>query len=437
MNKPEQATPPPVKADKGKRTKARIHRKPLPLGIMLAIGGGLILIAIVIVFVLQATAPEPPTKEPVIFRPAVEVKVVEPGTHRLKVKTQGQVLPRTQTNLVAEVSGRLLEVSPSMEEGGAFREGDLLFRIDPRDYEARLTAAQADLARAEAELTREKAEAEQALRDWEALGNGGQPSDLVLRKPQMAQAQASLESARAAVLKAETDLERTRITAPYHGRSLKKDAEVGGFVNNFSGLLGTIFATDYAEVRLPLSDQQLAKLDSSLLMSGEGAIENGPEVILSARTAGQLRQWKARIARMEAAVDSTSRLYYAVARVERPYSTEVHSSPLMVGLFVDADIEGRVTEGTFEIPRIALHPNNMVYIIDGDNRLEKRTVQVLADLGDRIIVQEGLQAGEKICMTPLSSPSDGMEVTITQSGTSSLDNPSELQVAGPETGTDP
>jgi RND family efflux transporter MFP subunit len=430
-------TPTPSSLPGPQPAKKRIKRQPMSIGMLLAIGGVLVLIAIVTMVILKATAPEPPTKEPVIFRPTVEIKVAEPGTHRLRVKTQGQVLPRTQTNLVAEVSGRLLEVSPSMEEGGAFQKGDLLFRIDPRDYEASLTAAQAELARAEASLTREKAEAEQAQRDWEALGNGGEPSDLVLRKPQMAQAMAALESARAAVQKAQTDLERTRITAPYHGRSLKKEAEVGGFVNNFSGQLGTIFATDYAEVRLPLSDQQLAKLDYSLLTAEQGMIENGPQVVLSTRTAGQPREWKGRITRMEAAVDATSRLYYAVARVDQPYSTDLHPSPLMIGLFVDANIEGREAADTFEIPRVALHPNNIVHIINDENRLEKRTVRVLADLGNRIIIDEGLKKGERICMTLLNAPVDGMEVTINESGKPGLNNSSEVQVAGPDTEREP
>ncbi len=412
----------------------RVKRLQISLPLLLAVAAGLVVTAVIIVIALIATAPEPPAKQPVVFRPTVEVKIAETGSHRLAVKTQGQVLAGTQTNLVAEVSGRLIEVSPAMEEGGAFKKGDLLFRIDPRDYEAAFSAAKAELARSEANLTREQAEAEQARRDWETLGNGGEPSDLVLRKPQLAQSLATLESARAAVQKAETDLERTRITAPYDGRSLRKDAEIGGYVNNFSGQLGTIISTNYAEIRLPLSDRQLAKLDSALLTAEQGMIGDGPEVLLSTRVGAELRQWKGRITRMEAVVDATSRLYYAVARVDRPYSTEVHESPLMIGLLVDAEIEGREVNDMVEIPRAALHPNNIVHVIDDKNLLEKRPVQVLADLGDRIILSEGLQSGERICMTPLNSPMNGIEVTVANNGNDTAGNTAALPltVANPE-----
>jgi len=426
--------PPPDRtpqADPAPHKKAKRMRKSPPRLILIFVALGIIVLVIAIVAVMKATAPSPPTKEPVTFIPSVEVKKLQSGNHRLEVNTQGEVAPRTQTNLVAEVSGQVIEVSPSMEPGGAFKKGDVLFQIDPRNYEAALIAAEADLARAKADLTRQQAESEQAQRDWETLGNGGTPSALVLREPQLAQARAALSSAQAAVQKARTDLERTSITAPYDGRSLIKNAEIGGFVNNFSGQLGTIFATDYAEVRLPLSDAQLAKLDSTLLQSGSGIIDNGPDVTLSGKTAGVERSWQARITRMEAAVDATSRLYYAIARVDRPYSPELHESPLLIGLFVNARISGRIAENTIAIPRVALHPNDRVHVVTRNNQLDIRPVKVAADLGDRIIIESGLQSGDLICITPLNSPYSGMDVSLTEAGPE-IPEAGPTQIGGPE-----
>ncbi|MEO0454015.1 MAG: efflux RND transporter periplasmic adaptor subunit [Verrucomicrobiota bacterium] len=405
----------------------KVRRKILsPLQILL-ISLGIVAIAVCVIIVMVALSPEPPVKEVTQYRPTVEVVRVESKDHVLEVKTQGTVSPRTQTDLAAEVPGRLIERSDSMEPGSSFKKGDVLFRIDPRDYEAALATAKADVARAEANLATELAQAQQAKSDWEIIGEG-EPSDLVLRKPQLAQAQANLDGAIAAAGKAQIDLDRTYIRAPYDGRTLTKIGDVGQFINNFAPDLGTVFATDYAEVRLPLSSEQLQHLDLMKLTDAGKSIQPKTKVILTADLAGQERTWEAEVSRMEATVDSRTRLFYLIARVQRPYDLEFHEAPLVMGLFVNARIIGRVAASTFELPRRALYPNDLVHVITPEETLELRQVAVLADMGDRIIIESGLEDGERISVTPITTPVNGMKVQV-ESAPGLLPETESLEIA--------
>lgn len=377
---------------------------------------GLILImiaaAVGINVLLKATAPKP--KEEAVTRavPGVRVQSINKTTHRLQVQTQGVVEPRTQTTLVAEVSGRIIEVSSAMEPGAFFDKGDLLLKMDPRDYQTALTDAIAGVARAEADYATEKAEAEQARLDWKRLGRSGEPSSLLLRLPQLARAEANLASAKAAVQKAYNDLERTEIRAPYAGRSREKLAEIGQFAN-VGTQLGRIFATDYVEIRLPISDKQLGKLDPAVLKYRDSEWEAGPAVTLVGDVAGKARTWQGRLTRLEGVVDEQTRFYYAVVRVDDPYGTRSDREiPLTVGMFVDAVIEGQEAENVAVIPRSALHPGNRVFVVDEKDRLSIRTVMVISTDEKEAVIQEGLSAGERLITSPMAAPVEGMTVSV-------------------------
>jgi len=398
-------------ASKPKKLPVSTRKQVSPLLLIFSILG-VLSAAVVLVVVMKATAPKP--KEEAVEKPipSVRIKNVTSRSTDLQVATQGTVAPRTQTTLVAEVSGRILDVTPAMEAGAFFKKGDLLLRIDPRDYETALTNALAEVARAEADYAMEKAEAEQARLDWERMGKQGEPSDLLLRLPQLARAEAALSSARAAVEKARHDLERTRITAPYDGRSREKMAEVGQFAN-VGTQLGRIFATDYVEIRLPLSDDELGKLDPGLLKYRDEAWENGPKVIFTGDVAGKEQQWEGRITRLEGVVDEKSRFYYAVARVDDPYGTRIDRDiPLTVGMFVDALIEGRRVSDVAVLPRSALHPGDNVYLVDADNRLQIRTVKVISANDNEVVIRDGLGTGDRVAITPLAKPVDGMKLAV-------------------------
>lgn len=380
---------------------------------------------------LFALMPEPDKKPPETPVPLLEAIRVQPESLQLTVHSQGTVLPRTETMLVSEVTGQIIEVSPNLHAGGFFEKGEVLAQVDPADYEAALAARRAELAQAKLALAQEEAAAEQARRDWDRLGEG-EPSDLTLRKPQLEQARAAVASAEAAVAKAERDLAKTRIRAPYDGRVLEKLADLGQFVMGGAGSgIARIYGTDFAEVRLPLTDNKLAYLelpmDRSFAADGNQEGTAFPQVRLQGRVAGDTHTWEGRIDRMEGTVDPTSRQRFAVGLVQNPYGGD--GPPLKRGMYVEAEIEGKRIEDAYELPRYALRANGAVYVIRpleeqpaGANgefaskpeaTLHKVSVDVIQTTPNKAIVR-GLVPGALVCISPVNLFIEGMKVRYEQ-----------------------
>ena len=338
------------------------------------------------------------------------------------VTTQGEVAPRTETTLISEVSGQIIEVSPSFVSGGFFHAGELLVRIDPRIYDARVKRARANVASARTQVATENAMAGYALEDWHRLqelqadddwqqehaGHGHTreaPSELVLRKPQLAAALAQLESAEAELVEAEGDLERTSIRAPYSGMVREKLADVGQYVRVGDRLAG-VFAVDYAEVRLPLTQADLQFLD---LPRTTGATP--VPVTLTARVAGADQRWDGAVTRTEGIFDNRTRVLYAVAQVQDPYGIDnARPEPLRIGTFVNAEVQGRNAGALFAVPRHALYKGTTVWLVDEDNRLQAAEIGIVRADTDTVYVDGGLEAGDRICITPMEQPLPGMPV---------------------------
>lgn len=376
----------------------------LPLGILAA---GAMLMGLMIKF-----RRPPETVPPQVSLPLVRVMRLTPTNHQFVVRSQGTVAPRTEIDLVAEVTGRVLAVAPSFRTGGFFEAGEVLVQLDPKDYELALTRAQATLAQAQAALAREEAEAQAAREEWERWGQQrGEPSPLLLREPQLAQARAAVESARAGVLTAQRDLERCRVAAPFEGRVRTQRTDVGQFVNR-GQVLGRIYAVDYAEVRLPLPLDDLAYLD---LPIAEGQGENpspGPPVVLSARVAGRVFEWTGRIVRTEGEIDPRTRMLHAVARVDHPYAQAGERPPLAVGLFVHAAIQGRRVEQVYRAPRKAFRADRGLVVVNRESRLRLQPVEVLRWEMDHVVFRHAFEPGDRICITPLEVVTDGMQVRV-------------------------
>ena len=429
----------------------------LPLAVVAA--------GVLVAVVLVKAAPEAATQEPSVPPPLVRVIEVAPRDVALDVTSQGNVEPRTEATLVAQVSGQIVEVAPSFAAGGAFGRGDVLVRIDPADYRLALAQAEARVAQAATALAREQAEARVAREEWQALqrdgGEGDPPSEpdpLVLHEPQLAEARASVASAEAQLEQARLNLERTAVTAPFAGRVRETMADVGQSVTA-GAALGRIFATDYAEVELPIPVAELAYLDVDLT----GAMADGPPVSLSASLGGARHTWPARIVRTAGAIEPSTRMLGLVARVDRPLDPGRRSerrdpgdeagtaAALPMGLFVDATIAGRRAEGVYVLPRAAMREGGRqpepgktaslegtagwVLVAEaadrpsdapgasgeaggdgsGDEttRLRFRRVEVLRLDGDRAIVSGGLAPGERVAISPLDTPVDGMAVRLT------------------------
>lgn len=356
---------------------------------------------------------------------AVMVDVIQAERRSLNfvVNTQGTVAPSTETILVSEVSGKVSSVSAAFVAGGFFRAGEVLLQIDPSDYQTALKRAEAALASRQARLADEQARSDQALRDWRNLGRTGEPSELVLRKPQLQDARANVSAAEADVQKARRDLQRTRITVPYDGLVTEKGVDIGQFVAPGTPL-GVTFSVDTAEVRLPISVNDVAYLELPSVMEASG--KSFPQVELTAEEGNSIRRWQARIIRTEGVVDTNSRMIYAVAEITDPYGVLGISEQdeLKVGTFVRAGIEGIAVEDMIVLPRYAMQNDTTVLIVNDKNLLEIRPVRIARAEPRVVYIDSGLSGGERVITTNLDAPIPGMKLAIEDTTT---------QLAGEET----
>lgn len=375
---------------------------------------GIIAGGIGLIMVMGSLRPKIEPKEVALAPPAVFFATVDPKPATLTVYAQGEVRPRTDINLTAEVSGRIERTSEHFVAGGAFKKGELLVKIEDPKYRVAVAAAKSRMAQAEELLRREEAEADLAQKDYEALGRGAEASDLTLRKPQLAQARAAFEAAKADYDSARLDLKRTELSAPFDGRVRERLAGEGQFIAP-GAAIGRIFSTDVAEIRLPLTDNDLAKLGISLAFV-ETPENPGPKVTLSSTIGGEHHEWVARIARTDGAIDPSTRQISAIAVVEDPYGKGADGGmPLAMGLFVDAVIEGRAIERAIVLPRTALFGRNTVYVIGAEDRISAREVIIIAADKDTITLGGGLESGERVITSPLRGAKDGDKVTPTES----------------------
>lgn len=324
----------------------------------------------------------------------------------MTVTAYGEVVPKTESGLVAEVAGRVVSVAPAMVSGGFFNRGDVLVEIERIDYETALGQARANLASVQSDLS--NAEREHArlreLAERESLSE----SLLDDARNRLSIARASFHEAELRVASAERDLKRTSLVAPYDGRVRTERVDAGQFVNRGESI-ATLYSIDFAEVRLPVHDDDLAFLPITLGRQADPA-RSGPAAVLKARFSGALRSWPARIVRTEGELDPRTRMVNLIAQVEAPYNQAGRTPPLTVGLFVEAEIEGHVVENVVVLPRSALWTGTRVYLVNADNRLVFRDVEVLRVMDETAYLLGGIEEGETICLSRLESPVEGQLV---------------------------
>lgn len=373
-----------------------------------------VLAACLAAFVVLATAPEVKRGTPEALLPAIRVMTPNPQDVLLKIRSQGTVMPRTESTLVPEVSGPVTWVSPALVSGGFFEPDEPLIRIDARDYQTAVARARAEVARAQGES--EHATSELKRQEGLARKNATSSSHLSAANRAARVASANLEAAWAALYQAERDLERCVLRAPFKGRVRDENVDIGQFISR--GMpVATLYATDFAEIRLPLADAELAYLDLDRLESDP---DSGPDVTLHARFAGEPHSWQGQIVRTEGEIDSRSRMIHVVARVEDPYGRnqagekEGADSPLAVGLFVQADITGDLAEQVLVVPRSSIRDGERLVVVDDEDRLHLREVEILRIDQEDVILRAPLRAGERIGTSSLQWIVEGMQVVPVQ-----------------------
>jgi len=373
----------------------------------------IIAIGLIGAFVMIKSRPKIQAKPVTFPAPLVRASIIKLQNFQLTVKSQGTVSPRTESELFSQVSGQVIEVSPQFAPGGFFERGEVLVKADPRDYELALSRWKAQIAQAELRLAQEEEEASIAQEEWKRLGKKEQANPLVLREPQLAEAKASLEGAQASLKQAELNLQRTQIRAPFNGRVRSKKVDLGQYVSP-GVALATIYAVDYAEVRLPVPDNEMGYLDCCLDYRSKNPATLNIDVTLKANYAGRDYRWSGKIVRVEGEIDPLSHMITLVARVEDPYGRDQRSDrpPLAVGLFVEAEIKGKLVRDVVVIPRSALRGTESVLMIDDENKLHFRIVEVLRKDSETVIISSGLEQGERICISPLEAVVEGMKVRV-------------------------
>ncbi|WP_299796068.1 efflux RND transporter periplasmic adaptor subunit [uncultured Shewanella sp.] len=386
-----------------------ILRRSSPLLILFVFIGGAAL--------LISTKEAPEQKEEQVPLPIIDVLSVKQQTVSLNLPSYGVVTPKNKTQLVTEVQGRLLTISPNFVAGGVVKKGEQLAVIEPSDYEADLMQAQASLAQAKAALEEEIARGEVAKKDWAGY-DGGLPPELGLRLPQLKKEQANVKFAQAALARAQRNLERTIIRAPFEGIIKSRNVDLGQYVTLGTNL-GELYDTRIAEIRLPLANNDLAYLES---------VDNpDTQVTLSASLAGKSVTWTGNIIRSEGVIDAENRMVYLVAEIKDPYLREGRIEgqlPLKYGTFVTAVIKGRTVEGIVKLPRHIVR-NGQVIVVSEDNVIELREVNVVRTDIDSVYIKGSLNDGERISLTKLNNITDGQLVKILgeadNSGTDTLD----------------
>ncbi len=353
----------------------------------------------------------------------VEVMTIQPQQYQVELNSFGTVRPRTQSALVAQVSGQIKSISDNFRDGGFFEAGEILVQLDDRDYRADLDIARATLSEAKQLLLEEQARADIASEDWnrykslpeeQRLNNANTPNALLLRGPQVEAAKARVLSAQAQLSKAELAVERSAIIAPYAGRILNKSVDIGQVVGT-NTTLASIFAVDFVEIRLPLNNSDLALIDlpeefrSSL---PDTSIINQAEVSFSSEL--NLEQvWRGRIVRTESAIDAASQQLYVVAQIDDPYGLNQakSSASVKIGQYVTAKIKGKLLNNAIVIPNSAIYQGSYVYIVE-EGVLKRRDVTTRWQNETDAVITDGLALGDKLVTTALGQISSGTPVSV-------------------------
>lgn len=362
----------------------------------------IILIGSFFAFIISVSSPKPqkgielPKPTPVFY------EVITKKDISLKILTNGEVKPLNEINLISQVSGQIVEAADEFVDGGIIKAGSPLVWIDDRDYKLAVISAESRVAQASKLLEREIAESELAKNDWEELGLG-EASPLTLRIPQLKEAEAAEKAALADLEKAKLNLERTVVKLPFQGIIRQKKTGVGQFVGTGS-ILATAFSTEEVLIALPLTDTELSYLGLPLAYEEERPF-SGPKVNFFSLVSNKNSEWEGRIVRTAGSIDPLTRLVYVYAEVINPYQ---QSPPLAIGLFVDAVIEGKTIKNGFLVPNSAINNNSNIYVINTNDSLEIRKIEVLGTENDYVIIKGEISEGERVVVSPLNNAKDGM-----------------------------
>jgi RND family efflux transporter MFP subunit len=360
---------------------------------------------------LKASKPQIERRKPPPPKPTVRTIKIETKSQPVIIQGEGTVKPLKEINLVPQVGGKVIEVSPSLVNGGQFKVGEMLLRIDPIDYELAVTLASAKVKEAASKLELAKEEAAAAREEWNLIKglskkSKKKPPPLVAKEPQLAYARAQLKADQANLRKARLSLERTKLKAPFAGRVSEERVDIGQYVTPGQSL-ASLYSINAAEIMVPFEDDDVRWLRVPGFTDGDGP---GSSVTVHARIGGMDRTWQGEVVRAEGKIDARTRMINTIVRVMNPYEKR---PPLASGLFVKVHIEGKIIEDVAVIPRYALRDNDTVWVVEGNGRLVFRKIDIAGVQGENALVQSGLNSGDLVVTSSMQAVTDGMAVQAT------------------------
>jgi len=395
-------TLPPMGAQENKKRR-------LILPVIVVIG-----VTLILVVFMNKFKPVEQEKDDEIIIPVVEVISIDPIDYNIPIKTEGMVMPQTSISFASEIAGKVISVSENFSNGGKFKKGDVLVKVDPKDYELSITRAKANVSSAQASLYLEQAKSDLARNDWKKYGKQGEPSALNLNLPQVASAKAALDGAKADLNLAQRNLDKTKVIAPFDGVIFSKSVDVGQFVNTGMSL-ATIASTEVAEIRVSLSDEQL-------IQSGLSDSIQNTQVSISSEELKDI-QWIGKVKQIEAQRDSRTLMNYVIIEIEQPFTQQ--EMALRFNTFVTVEFAGKNLVGVFPINREFMLLNNRIKLLDSDLKLNIQEVKVVYSNDESLFISEGLKSSDKVITTQLPNIKVGSQLKLENKNVAILTNTKE------------
>ncbi len=369
-----------------------------PKWVRVALPLGVVILSIAVFAVLKATKPKPPREERLLEGQLVETMTLSPDRHEISLSAKGTVLAAQQVVLQPELGGRVVWQSDELVPGGVFKEGNPILRIDARDYQIAVERSAAEVNRVRLELELEGRRADVAKKEWEAFGDdkaGEAGRALALREPQLENAKVALRAAQAALKKSKLDLKRTTLRAPFNAMVVTEGVDPGQLISPQTAV-ATLVGTDSFWVQASIPVASLGRIrvrqdetpGSSARISqrtGQGSIKRTGEVI-----------------RQLPDLDAGGAMARVLVAIEDPLGTE--GLPLLLGSFVDLQIDVGSIERAFRIPRSAIHDGTRVYVMGEDDRLDIREVGIAWTDPDAVLVTSGISATDRIITSRITTP---------------------------------
>ncbi len=368
-----------------------------------------IVIALVLTFVLVKSRKTPKPHEAPHLGPLVEVGILTKVNRQILVSGTGSAQSRYEVSITPQIKGRVSELSPQMVAGGTFQKGEMLFAIEDVDYQLAIAHAQATLAQAELELLRNENLADLARKEWHSLNDESalEPNPLVVYEPQLKSARALRDAAQANVKQAELNLQRTRVFAPFDCYVRSEQLEIGQFLNA-GAPVATVAGIEQIEIVVPLPLEEIVWLQ----VPRKGTKQRGSLAKVELQSGGRTFHWQGEITRSLGEIDPRNRMARVVVTVNDPFTEDTEKAnllnDLLPGMFVNVQILGEELSDIISVPRGAMHDNDTIWVIDDENRLHIREVDILRRERDEVLIRSGLEANEKIVLTNLSGAAEGM-----------------------------